>query len=137
MKKLLLSILLVCCVMGLSACSSQKVVKVENAKAEEISNLIQDFATMNGFKLVSVDKERQIYKVETITESMYQPLTNKPMLTLDAGFGIKLKQVNNDVLINARSYGYSYMGYVYNKTGRFLKSLKQEGYTVSNIKEKL
>jgi len=110
LKKSFLSLILICLIF-LNGCSKQTSVVVRQANVDDIAALVRDFAVTNGFNLAVKDNDRHIYR-----------------------FGIKLKQVNNDVHLYASSYGFGLEGYVFNKSGKFIKSLKKwEGYKIQHL----
>ena len=122
LKKSFLSLILICLIF-LNGCSKQTSVVVRQANVDDIAALVRDFAVTNGFNLAVKDNDRHIYRIVTYNYGLE-----------DAGFGIKLKQVNNDVHLYASSYGFGLEGYVFNKSGKFIKSLKKwEGYKIQHL----
>ena len=128
MKKMLLLLIPVCFM--LSGCSSHKVYTINTDKSKA-GNFLEAFVITNGFHLAYADKYQGIYKVETDNTDLGSGIYAGMQKTLTSGFGIRMKEISPDcTVIISDSFGFGMNGHYYNKTKRFIKRLKEEGYTI-------
>lgn len=141
MKKILLA-LCALSVLFLSGCSIQKTMTLKNTTVDEVAQAGKNFAELNGYKIISEDEKNHIYNCNcvfisyrakmpasiTAISAMYDP----PAVS-SAGFAYQLKQNGNDVDVIFRSYGYGLDGFVFNKSGRMINYLHQQGFRTRGL----
>jgi hypothetical protein len=128
MKKCLIP--LVFCMVFLTGCSSHKVYSINTDKATT-GKLLETFAITNGFNLAHADSENGIYKIETNLMKFSTGIFAGGKQDFSSGFGVRLKEVKpNCTMIISDSFGYGLQGHIYNKTKRYIKRLKEDGYTI-------
>jgi hypothetical protein len=128
MKKFVSLACIVALCVTFTGCSKEHRIVINN-NIDETGQLLKDFAQSNGFKVASADDARHVYKIECLNKDL--------VLQQEAGFGVRLKELTpNLTVINAYSYGDWLNGYFYDKTGRYLKQLKHDGYTLIKYNHK-
>lgn len=136
MKKLLLALSIVS-VIFLSGCSVQKTVTFRDTTINDLAQAGKDFAASNGFKVIYSDEARHIYNINCYEANENTPwffsTSAEPAYKRQAGFIVRLKQNGDDVDMVIRSYGLLFDGFIFNKSGRMINFLKQEGFDTKGL----
>ena len=153
MNKTLLTIFsLLLVVLALSGCSQEKTIVIKNTSKQEIVDQFESFVVMNGYSFNFANKEKGLFNILVDQTGMgvmngsnynnYNLVNNYSAnsygtsfgtsfnRSLNSGFSVQINQEQNDVIISSKSYGLGLRGYVFNKTGEFIKNLKAKGYEV-------
>jgi len=129
MRKCFLCILSIGCLF-LNGCSSHKIYSINTDKLTT-GKFIENLTITNGFTISYIDAINGIYRIETDKTSFSSGIYSGIHKDLNSGFGLRLKEINPKcTVIISDSFGYGLNGHYYNKTKRYVKRLKEEGYTV-------